>query len=193
MRAMKMALLRFFARRPLTLVALGAAGVLGVVAAIGAAASCPCERGGAEEQGAPAEAQDNPRKLLGRGWFDSWPEKRRDNLRFFYFGGGGIGIYEEGSSYRYSIDVFELERQSDKVTMTFLQDQKKTETKFTITPCDEKPPFDLCLDLAESPRGPKRYYGFDDDEDYAAKVPWAEEMLRDAKARDARQSALRAR
>ena len=182
---MKLAILRFFARRPLTLVALGGSAAAGIVAAT-IALTCPCgDREEASEQGALAEAQDNPRKILGRGWFDTWPEKRRDNLKFFFFGGGGIGIYEEGSSYRYAVDVFELERQNDKLTITFLQDGKKTETTFKITPCNEKSPFDLCLDLADSPRGPKRYYGFDDDEDYAAKMPWAADMVRDASQRAA--------
>lgn len=179
---MKIAILRFFARRPLALVALAAAGGLGAAAAIGAAAFSSDEQD-APGQGALERPLDDPRKILGRGWFDSWPEKRKDNLRFFYFGGGGVGLYEEGSSYRYAVDWFELERQGDKITVKFLQDGVTTETKFTITRCDEKYPFDLCLDLASSPRGPRRYYGFDDDDDYATKTPWAEEMLREAKAR----------
>lgn len=180
---MKLTLLRFFARRPLALAALAAAGALGAAAALGAATLRSTDDRGSPGAGALDGSQDNPRKILGRGWFDTWPEKRRDNVRFFFFGGGGIGIYEEGSSYRYAVDVFELERQNDRLSITFLQDGKKTETTFKITPCDEKPPFDLCLDLADSPRGPKRYYGFDDDDDYAAKAPWADAMLRDAEAR----------
>lgn len=176
---MKLALLRFFARRPLTLAALAAAGVIGGAVALGAAVLCPCGEPAAE----PVTAQDNPRKILGRGWFDSLPEKRRDNVRFYYFGGGGIGVYEEGSSYRYTIDLFELERQNDKLFITFMQDGKKVETTFTISACDDKPEFDLCLDLASSPRGPKRYYSWDDGEDYAEKAPRAADMIRDAQAR----------
>src|SRR5262245_49542924 len=101
---MKLALLRFFARRPLALVALTGAALLGAAAAAVAAASStePC----AQDASAQVDPQDNPRKILSRGWFDSWPEKRRDNLKFFFFGGGGWGIFEEGSSYRYAVDVF---------------------------------------------------------------------------------------
>jgi hypothetical protein len=180
---MKLALLRFFAQRPLTLLALAAVGTLGAAAAVGGAALSTGDDRGAADQGRDAldRPLDDPRKILGRGWFDSWPEKRRDNLRLFYFGGGGVGLYEEGTSYRYAVDWFDLERQGDKLTIKFLQDGVTVETKFTISRCDEKHPFDLCLDLANSPRGPKRYYGFDDDEDYATKMPWAAGMLRDVR------------
>src|SRR5262245_49606528 len=101
-------LLRFFARRPLTLLAAGAAAVLGGAFGIAALAQTPDE-----------EAQGNPRMILGRGWYDSYPRKRTDVYKFFVFFGGGVGIYEEGSVYRYSIDVFELERQNDKLWMKF--------------------------------------------------------------------------
>ncbi|MEZ4295262.1 MAG: hypothetical protein R3B70_09835 [Polyangiaceae bacterium] len=175
---MRLTLLRFFSKRPLALVALAAVGAIGV-----AAGAAHLALGGPDEGSQESSAADNPRKILGRGWFDSWPEKRRDTLRLYFFGGGGIGIYDEGSSYRYAVDVFELERQGDKLDISFLQDGKKTETRFTITPCDEKPPFDLCLDLADSPRGPKRYYGFDDDEDYALIEPFAQGWIKDARAR----------
>ncbi len=114
----------------------------------------------------------DPRKILGRGWFDSLPQKRTDVIKLYFFGGGGIGIYEEGSSFRYSVDVFELERNANKISMTFLHDKKTAQVTFTITSCDELPPFDLCLDLPNSPRGPKRYYGFDDNDDYATHFQW---------------------
>jgi hypothetical protein len=180
---MKIALLRFFARRPLTLLAIGAASVLGTAAAIGAAVLGPCDARETVDPGEPVAPQDNPRKILSRGWFDRWPEKRKDNIHFFYFGGGGVGLHEEGSAYRYTADWFDLERQNNKLSIKFLQDGKTTETTFTITPCDEKPPFDLCLDLADSPRGPKRYYGFDDSEDEAANLPaWSAERLRAARS-----------
>lgn len=167
---MKLRLLRFFARRPLALVAVVA---LGAASALGAAAA---HFAAGEEAAAPP----NPRKIINRGWYDSYPQKRTDVLEFYYFGGGGYGIYEEGSSYRYAVDVFELERQDDKLTIKFLQDGKVTETRFTITRCDDIPQFDLCLDLADSPRGPKRFYSWDDDEDDAASLPDGVERLRRA-------------
>lgn len=180
---MKLAVLRFFARRPLALVGLGVTFAAIGLAAIGSHVLCPTERETAGPSAA-VDALDNPRKILSRGWYDSWPEKRTDVLRFYYFGGGGIGLYDEGSSYRYSIDVFDLERQNNKLTIKFLQDGKVTETTFTVTPCTEKYPFDLCLDLADSPRGPKRFYSWDDDEDNTDRLPdWAAERVRQARAR----------
>lgn len=172
-------LLAFAARRPFAglavlagLAALALAPVAGGVALLAG--------GGAEE--APAA---NPRLILGRVWFDKYPEKRTEDVKILIFLAGGIGIYESGSAYRSSFDIFEFERQGDKVSLTFLHDKKSAETRFTVAACDEKPPFDLCLDLADSPRGPKRYYGFGDEDDMARRVPWGRAVLKAAESRAA--------
>lgn len=128
------------------------------------------------------DAKD-PRQILGRLWFDQYPANRRDDIQFFIFLGGGIGLYEKGSAYRWADDIFEFERQRDVVTMTFLHDKKTARVKFEITKCDDKPPFDLCLTFDDSPRGPKRYYTFADEDDMAARLPWSRAALRAAEAR----------
>lgn len=174
---MKLRLLRFFARRPLALLALGAATFVGAAAVIGTIAIRPAGDGHAR-----ADAPPNPRAILNRGWYDSYPRKRTDVVKFIAFYGGGFGVYEEGSAYRVSYEVFELERQNDKMWFRFLQDGKTAESKFTITRCDEKSPFDLCLDIPDTPRGPKRFYGFDWGEDFAARIPWGPQMLVAAEA-----------
>ncbi len=47
---------------------------------------------------------------------------------------------------------------------------------------DQRSPFDLCLDIPDTPRGPKRFYGFNHGEDFAARIPWSPQMLRAAEA-----------
>jgi hypothetical protein len=131
------------------------------------------------------DASKNPRLILGRVWFDRYPEKRTDSTQVLIFLAGGIGLHESGSVYRSSFDLFEFERQGDKVSLAFLQDRKTAETRFTVTPCDERPPFDLCLDFTDSPRGPKRYYGFGDEDEMARKIPWGRPLLRAAEGRAA--------
>jgi len=173
---MRRRILALAARHPLTaaavLLALGLAGAGSLVAGAGALL------GGAEEE--PAA---NPRLILGRVWFDRYPEKRTEDVQIFIFLGGGIGLYEKGSAWRSSYDVFEFERQGDALKMTFLHDKKNADTKFTISACEEKPPFDLCLDLVDSPRGPKRYYGFGDADEAARQIPWGQAMLKAAEGR----------
>jgi hypothetical protein len=141
-------------------------------------------RGSSGDGGASPE-DGNPRLILGRVWFDQYPEKRTDTVQIFIFLGGGIGLYESGSVWRASTDIFDFERQGSKIHMTFLHDKTTAETKFKVTACDEKPPFDLCLDLDSSPRGPKRYYGFGDEEDFGRKVPWGRALVRAAESRAA--------
>lgn len=163
-------LLVFAARRPLAALLLVPAGLVAGLAALG-----PLR--GTED------AAGNPRLVLNRVWFDQYPDKRTDEVQIWIFLGGGIGIHEKGSAYRATTDIFEFERQGDKLALTFLHDKKSAETKFAITACDEKPPFDLCLDLVDSPRGPRRWYGFGDEEEMARKVPWGRAMMRSAESR----------
>lgn len=173
--SLKLRTLKLAARRPLLALAIAVA----VPAAIGAAVVA---RHPTEAKNTEALA-GNPRAILGRVWFDKYPQKRTEDVKIFIWLAGGIGIHEAGSSYKSTFELFDFERQGDKVVMTFLQDKSKAETKFTVTQCDDEPPFDLCLDLANTPRGPKRYYGFGDIDDMDANVPWARSVLRAAEDR----------
>jgi hypothetical protein len=130
-----------------------------------------------------SEVADNPRAVLGRVWFDQFPEKTTDATQVWIWLGGGIGIHESGSFWRSAFDIFEFERQGDKLSMTYLQDKKTAETRFKLSRCDDKPPFDLCLDLTTALGGRTRYYGFSRGDDEAAQVPWSRSMLRSAMAR----------
>lgn len=168
---MLLRLLRLAARRPLLALALVCAVPVLIVAALAGA------RGTHE---APA---GNPRAVLGRVWFDRYPDKATDEIQVWIWLGGGIGIHETGSYFRTSFDVFEFERQGDKLSMIYLQDKKTAETRVSITACEEKPPFDLCLDLTNALGGRTRYYGFGDVDDMASRIPWAKGVLRAAEAR----------
>jgi hypothetical protein len=169
---MKLRLLKLAARRPLA--ALAVVVVAPVIALAGAilAARAPA-----------ASPQDNPRAVLGRVWFDRYPDKITDEAQVWIWLGGGIGLHERGSYFRRSLDIFEFERQGDKLDMTYLQDKKKVETRFSVTRCDDKAPFDLCLDLTTSLGGHKRYYGFGDLDDMEARIPGSKSLLRAAEAR----------
>jgi hypothetical protein len=125
----------------------------------------------------------NPRLVLGRAWFDKLPRKSTDTYDLWIFFGGGIGIEDKGSRWRSTLDVFELERQGDKLDILWFQDKSKQSVKFEIVACDDKPPFDLCLDLKEPLRGQKRLYGFDRESDMDANIPWARELRASAEAR----------
>ncbi len=170
--AMLLRLLKLAARRPLAALALVCAvPLLLIAAALGA------------RDGGDRASLSNPRAVLGRVWFDRYPEKATDVVQVWIWFGGGIGIHETGSYWRLATDLFEFERQGDKLSMVYLQDKKTVETRVKITPCDEKPPFDLCLDLTDALGGRTRYYGFGDLDDMAARVPWSRGVLRAAEAR----------
>jgi hypothetical protein len=128
-------------------------------------------------------ARAAPRDLLNRVWFDRLPERRTDDVTIGIFLGGGVGLFDTGSAYRASFELFEFERRSADLDLVFLHDKKRGTVTYKVSACDEKPPFDLCLTLEGAPRGPKRLYGFSDDDDEAAKVPWSRDLRESARAR----------
>lgn len=138
-------------------------------------------RGGGAE--APRAAAKDPRLVLGRPWFDRYPKSRTDAVDLWIFFGGGIGLEDKGSSWRSTLDVFELERQGSRLDLVFFQDKSKASVRFEIVACDDRPPFDLCLELKDPLRGQTRLYSWGDDEDMNAHVAWARAWRDSAAAR----------
>lgn len=120
-----------------------------------------------------APRRGNSRLLLDRVWFDQYPEDERDELSIWIFLSSGVGLYQHGSQYRASYEIFELVRNGHDLEVTFLQDGEEARTRFEITRCDDVPPFDLCLTLDDPARGPRRYFAFSDESALAERLPWA--------------------
>ena len=121
----------------------------------------------------------DPKQILGRIWFDHLPKNRSDDVTIAVWFGGGIGLYDKGSAWRSSIDIFEFERRKDALDMTFLHDKKSASTKFEIKSCDDQPPFDVCVTFDDAPRGPKTLHGFAYDDEMDKAIPWSRD-IRDA-------------
>lgn len=128
-----------------------------------------------EDGASPGEDADKDgRAILGRLWFDKLPESSRDSVHLWLWLGGGVGLHESGSRYRFNLELFDFERAGSKVDMRYFQDGKRIQTGFKIERCDDLPPFDLCLALDEAPGdGPRKLYGFDYDNDLNDNIPWA--------------------
>ena len=136
------------------------------------------------DDGVEADARD-PKQILGRVWFDRLPKNRSDDVTVAIWFGGGIGLYEKGSTWRSTVDFFEFERRKDALDITFLHDKKSSSTSFTIDKCDDVPPFDLCLKLNDPPRGPKVLRGFMRRDELDAAVPWSRALEAAAKSKAA--------
>ena len=118
-----------------------------------------------------------PKEILNRIWFDRLPDTATDEYTIALFFGGGVGVYETGTRYRGAYDTFEFERRNSELDVKFLQDKRKLTARFTITSCDEKPPFNLCLDFEGTPpKGPKRLYGFSYADEESKAIPWAKDL-----------------
>lgn len=133
--------------------------------------------------GDEAQVAERPaRLLLNRIWFDRMPETNRDDVAVWIWLAGGIGIYQHGSAFRASMDIFEFERSGHSVAMSFLHDGEAASTEYTIESCDEQPPFDLCLTLLTAPRGRNRYYSFGSGDDMSEQIPWSNRIMAAARA-----------
>lgn len=125
-----------------------------------------------------------PRQLLGRVWFDHYPESSRDQNSYAIFLAGGIGLAEQGSVWRSRFEIFDFERRGNELDLELIQDGRRSTIAFSVDGCDEAPPFDTCLTLAENPTGgPTRYYSFGDGEDFAEHLPWATDLVESARLR----------
>ena len=71
-----------------------------------------------------------------------------------------FGAFQRSSTYDWHIERFDYKREGKSLKLTFPQTGKTAEVTYTISACDNLPPFDLCLDLSDNPwGGPKRFYG----------------------------------
>jgi hypothetical protein len=115
---------------------------------------------------------EDPALLLERPWFDRLPEAPSEKFSAWLLFDDGIGLYREGSSFRFQMDIVSHERKGEALTVVTLDDNKKKETRFSITSCSDKPPFDLCLTFSSAPLGPTKLYSFKDSDQAARRLPW---------------------
>jgi hypothetical protein len=116
-------------------------------------------RGGGEEAAAPATSGDAD-LIADRLWVDSKPERYTDYVNaLVVIEDVPIGLFQKASAYHMVLEVFEYKRAGNKVALEFPQSGKKRSFRYTVTRCDDLPPFDLCLTVNENPwGGPRRYY-----------------------------------
>lgn len=136
------------------------------------------------DEDADAAASD-PKQILGRLWFDHLPKNRSDDVTIAIWFGGGLGLFDKGSTWRSTVEVFEFERRKDVLDMTFLHDKKNATTSFKISKCDDLPPFDVCLTLSDPPRSPKVLHGFARPDELDSNVPWSRDLEASAKSKAA--------
>jgi hypothetical protein len=108
----------------------------------------------------------------GRVWVEKRPEKHTDYVHLaFFVSRANFGLFERASSYDVHLELADIVRKEDKLTVYFPQSGKTTTIAFTVKSCADQPPFDMCLDLSENPwGGPKHYYGFSTPEDESSQL-----------------------
>ncbi len=182
---MKLALLRFFARKPQALGCGCGAIFIAILAAVIAIIGSRCSPSGEEaprDTASEAEPEAAPRLLLGRVWLDKLPRRATDQVDAWIFFAGGLGVHQAGSSYRASYDVIDFERRGSTLDGRYVQDKKAFKTSFTIEKCSGHEPFDLCLTLADVGGKKLELYGFSHG-DAESSVPGVKATLAAAKAR----------
>lgn len=119
---------------------------------------------GAADRG--QEARDGEAALiLDRVWVDGEPERYTDFVHaMLMLSDIPMGVFQKASAYQMKLEVFEFKREASRIGVRFPQTGTSKRFSYKVRRCNEKPPFDLCLDLSANPwRGPKRYYSLSDD------------------------------
>ena len=100
-----------------------------------------------------------------------WVEKRADKHTDYVhvmllLQRAHVGLFERASSYDVHFELGEFSRDKGTVKLVFPQSGAKKDFTVKVAKCNSLPPFDLCLDVSENPwGGPRRYYGFADQEE----------------------------
>lgn len=115
---------------------------------------------------------EDPALLVDRLWVDSEQEKLTDYVHASLFAGRQpFGAFQKASAYDIHLELFRYKRDGTTIEVTFPQTKRTANIRFSISSCNDLPPFDLCLDLSENPwGGPKRYHGMREQEDGAKKL-----------------------
>lgn len=116
-----------------------------------------------------------PATLFDRIWMEKVPDEPKDYLHGAYvLESQPFGLFQRSSAFDFHIELFQYDRDKDKLKLTFPQTDKTAKITYAIKKCDEMPPFDLCLTFSANPwGGPVKYYGFSDLDDESAKLPGA--------------------
>ncbi|MBP6632256.1 MAG: hypothetical protein KBG28_06440 [Kofleriaceae bacterium] len=126
----------------------------------GAAAAAGCgsdARAPKTEAVAPADAAA---LLTDRNWIDHMPRRKDERLHVYRFVPSmGGGVYQDRTVFRGEFELFTYKVERDRLSIRWPNDDRTTRTTFRIDRVDGPDPFDLRLTLADSPNGPRVYYG----------------------------------
>jgi hypothetical protein len=113
-----------------------------------------------------APAEDDS-LAVNRVWVEKRPDKLTDYVHvMLLFSRGHLGIFQRSSSYDIRMEMADFTRDKATIKLVFPQSGAKKEFRVKVSKCSVLPPFDLCLDVDSNPwGGPKRYYGFLDEQD----------------------------
>jgi hypothetical protein len=119
-----------------------------------------CGRSSSRERPAPLPPREAARVLVDRNWLDHMPETEKERLYVFRFTPSmGGGVFQDRTLYAGHFELFRFRVEGDVIAFDLPHEGQKLKTRYRIRRVDGPAPFDLALELENSPRGPKRYYG----------------------------------
>lgn len=111
----------------------------------------------------PEALRGDPALVFNRLWVDSVQKDERDFVHaFIVVTKLPVGAFQKASQYRIEAERFDYrhKRGPARLALHFPQTGKEAVVPYRVRPCDELPPYDLCLELQDNPwGGPRRYYG----------------------------------
>jgi hypothetical protein len=107
--------------------------------------------------GGGEDAVAEPTLAFDRIWIDRLPTRPKDNFHVFVaVTQEPIGVFQAGSQWKGTYEIFSYEVRGDELRLAFLQTGDKEKAKVRAWRCKEAG-MDYCLELTGASRGVRRY------------------------------------
>ena len=104
---------------------------------------------------------DEGNLVVDRLWIDHMPTSARDMVNVFIaFDGEAMGIFQKGSRWSGSYEMFHFELEGGQMRIAYPQTGKHEQVKVRAHSCDEAQ-MDYCLEIEGATRGVKKYYSME--------------------------------
>ena len=111
-------------------------------------------------QDAATGAEDSS-LIYDRVWVDQKPKMSKAYIQaLFVMEHLPVGVFQKASAYRLEVERFDYRIDKGQIDLRLPQTDRKAKIRYSITSCNELPPYDLCLTLDKHPmEGPRRFFG----------------------------------
>lgn len=131
-----------------------------VLFATSIALAAGCSRDSADKPTRTLPPDQAAALLEDRNWMDHWPTNESEKLHVYRFTPAmGGGVYQDRTLFAGHFELFTYQVDGEHLTIQWPHSSEEDRMVFTVERVDGPEPFDLRLELTNSSRGPRSYFG----------------------------------